>query len=242
MIITIVKDPVPDFTGDYYAVLGVTPVETHQGITRAYRRLIMKYHPDRLVAGIPNPDMLLKYRLIQKAYDVLSNPESRTFYNDTGTEKMEDVLVESNASKKLTDRIVDVCNNLCSDTNTMTPEQLAKFDVMNHVRSSLAQECMANHRGQAGMEKVVAKLQVVLKRMHKKNTALKNTAVGLVLGQQLRDVRRTIGQARNDLAILRRAEELAIEYEYEVEPTPPPVSTVIWTNASNPMNFTRTTF
>ena len=63
---------------DDYAVLGVAPTASAEAIKTAYRRLAAQYHPDKN----PSPDAADRFRLIQKAYEVLSDPERRKSYDD----------------------------------------------------------------------------------------------------------------------------------------------------------------
>jgi len=67
-----------DVEQDYYATLGVSPTATATDIKRAYRRLARQYHPD--AADAPKSTSLL-FRLVQEAYDVLSDPQQRTQYD-----------------------------------------------------------------------------------------------------------------------------------------------------------------
>jgi DnaJ-class molecular chaperone len=63
---------------DYYKILGVREDATDEEIKRAYRELARKYHPDR------NPGdkrMEEKFKEINEAYSVLSNPEKRRRYD-----------------------------------------------------------------------------------------------------------------------------------------------------------------
>jgi len=64
---------------DYYQVLGVRRNATDKEIKQAYRKLAMQYHPDR------NPSMANwaneKFKEINEAYEVLSNPKKRTLYD-----------------------------------------------------------------------------------------------------------------------------------------------------------------
>ncbi len=59
---------------DYYSTLGVTRDASDEEIKKAYRKLVMKYHPDR------NPgdaEAEAKIRELNEAYDVIGDPEKR---------------------------------------------------------------------------------------------------------------------------------------------------------------------
>ena len=62
---------------DYYEVLGVTRTTTGEEIKRAYRRLAMKYHPDRS----SDPDAPARMREILEARDVLGDDRKRRAYD-----------------------------------------------------------------------------------------------------------------------------------------------------------------
>ena len=66
---------------DYYEVLGVDKSATADQIKSAYRKLAMKYHPDR---NPDNPEAKEKFTEISEAYEVLSNPEKRQRYDQFG--------------------------------------------------------------------------------------------------------------------------------------------------------------
>ena len=66
---------------DYYEVLGVAKDATADQIKSAYRKLAMKYHPDR---NPDNPEAKEKFTEISEAYEVLSNPEKRQRYDQFG--------------------------------------------------------------------------------------------------------------------------------------------------------------
>ena len=68
---------------DYYEVLGVGKNASADDIKRAYRRMAMKYHPDK------NPDdkeAEAKFKECAEAYEVLSDPEKRRRYDQFGHE------------------------------------------------------------------------------------------------------------------------------------------------------------
>lgn len=63
---------------DYYVVLGLQRSATLDDIKKAYRKLALKYHPDK------NPDGGERFKQISRAYDVLSSPEKRAIYDSYG--------------------------------------------------------------------------------------------------------------------------------------------------------------
>jgi DnaJ-class molecular chaperone len=62
---------------DYYKMLGVGRDADQAAIKRAYRRLALKYHPDRNKA----PRAAAQFRQTQEAYAVLADPEKRSTYD-----------------------------------------------------------------------------------------------------------------------------------------------------------------
>ncbi|TRY95072.1 hypothetical protein DNTS_004700 [Danionella cerebrum] len=68
---------------DFYSVLGVSCDSNEEEIRRAYKRLALRYHPDKN----PEADAEDKFKQIAQAYEVLTDPEKRSIYDQQGLTK-----------------------------------------------------------------------------------------------------------------------------------------------------------
>ena len=66
---------------DYYEILGLKKDSSTQDIKKAYRKLAMKYHPDR---NKGDKEAEEKFKKVSEAYAVLSDPEKRKQYDTFG--------------------------------------------------------------------------------------------------------------------------------------------------------------
>jgi DnaJ-class molecular chaperone len=66
---------------DYYAILGISRSAIEKDIKQAYRRLARQYHPD---VNPGNKSAEDRFKLINEAYEVLSDPEKRKKYDRYG--------------------------------------------------------------------------------------------------------------------------------------------------------------
>ena len=84
-------------SNDYYSILDIPRDADEDAIKRAYKKLIVKYHPDK------NKDPLSEevFKKINKVYTLLSNSEQRSVYDQFGTEeeikeKIKDGTIKTN--------------------------------------------------------------------------------------------------------------------------------------------------
>lgn len=66
---------------DYYDILGVNKSSSQDEIKKAYRKLAMKYHPDR---NKDNPSAEAKFKEVKEAYETLSDVEKKKMYDQFG--------------------------------------------------------------------------------------------------------------------------------------------------------------
>jgi len=87
---------------DYYTLLGIDRQASEDQIKKAYRKMAMKYHPDR---NKDNPKAEDKFKQISEAYAVLSDSEKRKQYDRFGSDgfkqkfSQEDIFRNFNADE-----------------------------------------------------------------------------------------------------------------------------------------------
>lgn len=67
---------------DYYKILGISKKATDEDVKKAYRKLALKYHPDKN----KSPDAEEKFKQVAEAYEVLSDKKKRDIYDSYGEE------------------------------------------------------------------------------------------------------------------------------------------------------------
>lgn len=81
---------------DYYSVLKVGPHVSDDDLKKAYKRLAMRWHPDKNPNN--NNEAEAKFKQISEAYEVLSDAQKRAIYDQYGEEGLKQVPPPGNGS------------------------------------------------------------------------------------------------------------------------------------------------
>ena len=97
--------PPPAAGESLYATLGVEPTASGETVRKAYRKLVLKCHPDKVLDAAAKPEAERLFRLIVTAYEVLSDDVKRAEYDKrfrlNGAD-VDDVLVNVTLKEALT--------------------------------------------------------------------------------------------------------------------------------------------
>lgn len=208
----------PDFEGDLYEILGVTPDATPEQITLAYRRLARRYHPDRASSFVlpgARDRLISRFHAISKAYAVLNNKDSRAFYDDTGILPLSEEELIAKAHKEADSMLLMTCSELC---NIKDIKDLRRINPVEVATKAVELEAKNLDIGQHNAGLMVKKMTMMIGKFRKKNQSFDATVVGSDLADQVKKLKASRGQQLNRIKILRRAQELLRRHEYEVDP------------------------
>ena len=94
---------------DYYQILGVSRGVSEADLKKAYRRLAMKYHPDR---NEGDAQAEAKFKEIQEAYSILSNAEKRAAYDQYGKAGIDPSMGGQQGGADFSDIFEDIFGNM----------------------------------------------------------------------------------------------------------------------------------
>ncbi|NXM67762.1 DJC21 protein, partial [Serilophus lunatus] len=120
----------------YYEVLGVSRDSGEEELKRAYRRLALRWHPDKNLENAE--EAAEQFRLIQAAYDVLSDPQERAWYDNH-----REALLKGGVGGEYQDDSLDLlCYFTVSCYSGYGDDEKGFFAVYRQVFEKLAQEEM----------------------------------------------------------------------------------------------------
>ena len=127
---------------NYYKILEVDRDASSEVIEKAYKALVKKYHPDLQESNMRN-EAEEKIKLVNEAYEVLSNPDSRAKYDET--------LKQSEVSEEDYNRLSEENRNLYNELNNLKHSN--NNNVSNYYNDNSSNEELRREEAQKQYEK-----------------------------------------------------------------------------------------
>lgn len=191
-----------------YEVLGIDRRSTPEEIKSAYRRLAMVHHPDR--QGDP-----VQFKLVKEAYEVLSDPERRARYDETGA--TDQPLTIRQAAEAMIPTLVTAAVDKSPD--------LVFTDLVAKIRLEVAGILGEDRRAHAEALRQHGRFNVALKRFTRKGG--ENMAAAALQSQVDAAVKYMEGNEQHQLLLLEVLEVLE-DYSYVVDARQEGAFTVRW--------------
>ncbi|WWP00259.1 MAG: molecular chaperone DnaJ [Candidatus Dasytiphilus stammeri] len=97
---------------DYYEILGVSKSAEERDIKKAYKRLAMKYHPDR---NPGNKQAESQFKEIKKAYEILTDPQKKAAYDQFGHTAFEQASADNEGFSTANTDFSDIFGDVFGD-------------------------------------------------------------------------------------------------------------------------------
>ncbi len=190
-------------THQLYDILGVPPDASPEAIKAAHRAKAKQHHPD--AGGDPE-----KFGEVQRAYDVLSDPEARARYDTTGIAETNDpvVRIDSMAREYIANLLIATIQN----------DRDMYFNWLDSARSKSKSDRRKLEGNRDTLTRKRKTAEKLAERFRAKGTH--NIPRDVVAGI-CRDMDRTLAQIDEQTKVLDRVDYLLEEYEFEPDPPPP---------------------
>ena len=215
---------------ELYGTLGVSREATPDEIKAAYRRAAMEHHPDR---NIGSEDAAReKFQAVQNAYDVLSDPEKRAFYDQHGSAP--GPKVDEWAALK--EDAIQIFMEAVS-TSGPNPSQRHLIDMMEQIimgkQMTLRQAVQQN-------ESLITKLEKLAPRVGRKDGAVGPNVITSFIEADVAAKRKHNEMTKQMIEHGERLLEYVRTYTFDVEP-PPTQPTWVNVQWGSPMGGTAST-
>lgn len=190
-----------------YSILNVEVTATEKNIKSAYRILSQEYHPDK-----PNGDRE-KFEQVKLAYDILSNPERRRRYDQTGRTDESPVTPEAVRSM--------ISQTVRAVVSAQRPDGSTDDPVWEDIKHRVLLTILDGRRQIGQMRNETLRR---MKRVDELLARFKSKTDEDPVGDALRDEKATLQaemrQHEDALEMSQKLEEAFRQYDYEVGPGP----------------------
>lgn len=190
---------------DLYKLLGVGKTATQDAITKAYRKLSLKWHPDRNPGDERAQNRFLQ---IQAAYEVLADPGRRAYYDATGeTKKWQD-------NPELTEMLNTLGNLLGGTLKSMGEQGLnpKTTDVLDCMKQSLADGKRQIQKAKEHHAKAKVIWQDVQGRF---TTEGEDNFLEMIIANQVLQIDIMVANLDREFKKLDKAAEVLVKYRYK---------------------------
>lgn len=197
---------------DLYRVLGVGRRSSADRITKAYRKLAMKYHPDRNIGDDAAKE---QYAIVQLAYEVLSDESRRAQYDATGettAPKVNQALAEIAAV--LSGVFVGIVESIVKQGG-----DVARENVVEHMRAAIATNLKNLKTAAKGVEIMRAAMEAAMPRLSLNPGTEQEDVVTAAGRTYLASLARQLTAIEDETRRLNKALEFLKAYRYRVDAT-----------------------
>jgi hypothetical protein len=201
---------------DLYDLLGVEQDASTDNIRAAYRRLAMRFHPDRNAGSAWHTEVFLR---IGVAYATLMNPKKRAFYDHTGSLQFEETEINTKAVAKATSKLASVIESTCC--NDQIPEHtLFTIDLVTIAKQGLENDLDSIEKSIKEAKQQLHRLTEIRKRFRRKTKKFDDTAVGSIVAGNIRRMTASVAFLKQDVRIMERAIKLIFKYRFDADEVP----------------------
>jgi curved DNA-binding protein CbpA len=186
---------------DHYESLGVDRDADQDTIKKAYKRKAMESHPDR------DGGSEQAFQCIQRAYSVLSDPERRKLYDETGMDGLESQEQEESIHEQLGSLFLELVDKVDVEYRNITLE-------MKQIIQGLLAE---NEKRINELNSKIEKRKKALQRITRKSG---DNVLRIMLERQIAQIENNIQTLKHQRYVVDRMLELVDEYEYQSDVMP----------------------
>lgn len=203
------KQELPKDLQDLYAVLGVSKSATQEQIKQAYRVAAMKYHPDRTKG---DPALSKVFQAVQHAYDVLSDPLKRSYYDETGKIRPSEQQLQAEAQDVLHSNIIS-----CIDALVQSPDpHVERINPIQEVKNKLSLDVNNAKQNLQLLRKTIKKYEQMVKKLKsKKNPQFDQSPVGILIQGKIENLKESIDKVQRAIEVHVLALKMIDDYSYE---------------------------
>lgn len=190
-----------------YQVLEVHKNASSEVVKDAYRKKAQKWHPDRN----RRPEAKERFQEIQRAYELLSDPERRAFYDEHGEDKPKVTNLDVVAKETICViflKIIDEGHNLSTLDVIEAVKTKVNIGIRNHSNLILTQTSK------------IERLQRAVSRVTK--TATGDNMFESLANHQIREAKFQIEKEQEWINLGHRMLEILNDYQYRVDPSKGP--------------------